>query len=936
MLEILRWLLGLVALAALLYVPGAAILNSLARRQPSANFFSGRDEWLFTAVLISALVSGGLGFVLAEIGAFYWWSVLLLALFFSLAIAVGLGRASIKWRLLLALLNVPPAPPTRRAEHPWLRAQRIALLALIVVAAALFARPAEMLRGALDSGVYVNAGVALGRTGSIFQHDLLMRQLNDDTGETRELVIYNNPDRYTLDRLRMSGFYIYDKQAALVLPQHYSLYPVWIGLLYTLFGVWGALYATPLLALLGVLAVYFFARRTLTPGAALLVLALLVVCPVTIWFARYPVSEILQQFLLFAGLFAFLRMVQLKGEPYPAGGVDRADSDISRAEDAHETWASLWGTVAGLALGEIMLARPDFIFYLAPVPVYLLYWRLARKWWRPYTWFAATMGVMLAFYLLYFAVYSFGYTMDLYFNVIQDVRRLWGPLLAGVYLLVIAVALLDRLYLRVRPLWSRLESWSSRYRWVWAGGLALAVLAYVAYQYGWAPWQPNFRADSAGNPIPQAFTTTWDSYIGAPVDQGSRYNLLRIGWYLSPLGIIAGTLGLLRWVWSKLSAATWLFFGALLVVSFAFVQETYTEAHYIYTMRRYVPIILPALIIGFAWFCQFFWSRLRPRALGYVVGWSFAVALLAFFIYTSRVIIPHVEEQGALNELSALAANFQGKSVVIFSNERDEPYVVATPLQYVFGVESFVLSPSYPGVNNNALEQAVVRWQKQGYTVWVMMGANGGKLRFPNFSLQEVGSWQWSVPELEQLYNQKPSNIFQAYLPFGIYKVVPAAPPPSLPFSVTMGQMDYQWLVGGFYTQEREQPTAPYWRWTSAQGIMRVPWPSQTGGNTLQGGKVTLRLRPETPVAGRAPRRTQPLTVTLTLDNTPIGQVNLSIGSDFADYTVSAPPGLAKNGSDPGYAILTIKSPTWSGADAGNPYDTRTLGVQVQAVRVSP
>src|SRR5205814_8948812 len=98
-----------------------------------------------------------------------------------------------------------------------------------------------------------------------------------------------------------------------------------------------------------------------------------------------------------------------------------------------------------------------------------------------------------------------------------------------------------------------------------------------------------------------------------------------------------------------------------------FIGETYTDAHYIYTMRRYVPVILPALILGVAWACQFLWSRLRPQALGVGLAAVIALGLALFFAYTNRFLLPHVEEQGAVAQLSSLAQQFKGKSVVLFS-----------------------------------------------------------------------------------------------------------------------------------------------------------------------------------------------------------------------------------------------------------------------------
>ncbi|HET7157450.1 MAG TPA: hypothetical protein VFI62_00545, partial [Burkholderiales bacterium] len=376
-----------------------------------------------------------------------------------------------------------------------------------------------------------------------------MREMDRDRGEVRELMLGLSLDRFTVDTLRMPAFYVYDKPAALVLPQHYSLYPVWIALMHALFGIWGALYATPLLALLSVFAVYFFARRAFSQGAALAGLLLLVLCPVTIWFARYPVSEVITGLLFFAGAFAFLRMVQLSSA-LPANDADVAEVRAADIEGAPERWAMFWGVVSAVALGQLALARPDFIFYLAVVTAYLLYWRLSRRWQRPYSWFAGALLVMMLLYTVHFAFFGYVYTLDLYHNVLLELRRRWGLLLLALYALVLVLVVLDRQYARLRPFWLRLESYAQRYRWVWAGAIILAVGAFTVYRYVVSPWQANVRFDDAGNELPQLITTTWESYIGAPVDEGSRYNLLRLGWYLSPVGLVLGVVGLLRWVWN--------------------------------------------------------------------------------------------------------------------------------------------------------------------------------------------------------------------------------------------------------------------------------------------------------------------------------------------------------------------------------------------------
>ena len=931
----LNLLWGLPALALLLYAPGAVVLNLLSARSPYAAAFSGRDEWLFTALLISALTTSLVGFVLAQVGFFSWWLLLLLVLAGALAGAFLLGELR-RPADLLRLLRFP-SPPTMRVTDRRDARLRLALLVIIMVgAAALYARPAEMLRGALDAGVYVNSGVAIGRTGSILQSDTLMRQLNDDAGEGRELMQSFNPDRYTFERLRLPGFYVFDKKAALVLPQHYSLFPVWIGLMYSLFGVWGALYAQPLLALLALLAFYYFARRVLSPGASLLALALLALCPVVIWFARYPISEVLTLFLAFSAFYAFHRMITLTEQT-----TDNGDDSKLKTQNS-----KLWGVLAGASLGLMSLARPDFFLYLIPLLPYVAYWRLARRWRPAYTGLLITLGAFLALYVVHFFFFTFGYTVDLYYNVIQDTRRRWAILIIALYAGAALLILADR-FLSARSRQIALSSKqpepkaNSAFR-VWAGLLALLVGGYALYHYAVAPWLPNLRLDKAGNPIPQEIPTTLSSYTGGLTDEGGRYNLLRIGWYVSPLGIALGVGGLMRWVWGRLGAASGLFFGSLLLMGLVFLPETYTEAHYIYTMRRYLPVILPALILGIAWACHFLWTAVRPRFVGWALGAGAAAAMFTFYIATStNVIIPHVEYQGAVAQFTDLANRFNvaPRSVVLFSQERDQPSVVATPLQYIFGIDSWVINRPYSEIHNDVLDGIVKRWESQGYKVWVMMGANGGKLDLPGYSLQEEGYWEYAVPEFEQLHTQKPYNTYRTNLPWGIYSVQPraATPPPQLPFSLNIGDMDYPHLVAGFHTEEATPQDRDKWRWTGPTAILRVPWPTTTISNTAtyDGAIITLRARQES-FSERGPARPPaPLPLKLYLDDTPIGEIAVAPGPTFYEYTLRVPPGVLKRSPGIGTALLRIDSPTWSPKEAGAGGDERVLGVQLDALEIN-
>jgi hypothetical protein len=273
--------------------------------------------------------------------------------------------------------------------------------------------------------------------------------------------------------------------------------------------------------------------------------------------------------------------------------------------------------------------------------------------------------------------------------------------------------------------------------------------------------------------------------------------------------------------------------------------------------------------------------------------------------------------------------------VLLFSNERDEPYLIATPMQYIYGIESFALARNYPSLNNAVIEGVVDRWQKQGYKVYVLMGANGGKLYLDKYSFRWEGYWEYRVPEFEQLYTQKPSNVSEAFLPWGIYSLEPKIPAPAWPFNLDIGDADYPSLVSGWNKQERDDLQSPYWRWTGNHAILRVPWPAQdtAPGATYTAGTLRLKLRPETPQKNTSlVYRTQPFTVTVSLDNTPVGNITVQPGTGFTDYTLQIPAGVPKTEPDSETALLHIYSPTWSPADLKISGDARSLGVQVDQV----
>jgi len=526
--------------------------------------------------------------------------------------------------------------------------------------------------------------------------------------------------------------------------------------------------------------------------------------------------------------------------------------------------------------------------------------------------------------------------------------------------------------LRTQPRWTRpLSGLASRYwprlRPILLALLALGVGAYMLNAYIIRPHIITLSNISGLISHPASFT----AYIGAPVpfdpakspteNNQALYNMVKIGWYFSPLGIALASFGLMLTLWRKLTLKSAYFFLMLAISLLVFVGETYSDPHYIYTMRRYIPIITPAFSLFIAYFCVvlFEWGRNFARARSWRLPLGFAAQLgsialyiveLAFFVYTLRPIFSHVEDKGTIAQISALAQKLPANSVTIMSADRDTPYVVLTPLRFIYDRDVLALSQDIDlsrGVeqqvafNSGIVSGSVAGWLKGKRPVYAMLGANGGKLNLPGYDLKPVEEWTYTTEELEQLYYQKPLNIFTGSLHYGLYQVVPRTVTPTLqlPLNVDMGgTFDYPYTVSGWFDKEKDSNGATY-RWTGPDAVLRLPAPTSPATLT-----VTLRLSAGPPQrCAPAPNRTAPAQVSLDYGSTAVMTASLPVAcqppardnqpqpGNFTELrgqisVATPPPG--------GWLYLRLHATAWQPAADTPGADARRLGVQVDSIGV--
>ena len=125
-----------------------------------------------------------------------------------------------------------------------------------------FAAPAaEYVLGGRDPGVYMSEGIQIAQRRSLATVDRVAATV---PASSRDLFFphYGDPSYYSL---RFMGFHLRDPETGTVSGQFPQGYPVWIAIAYGLDGVTGTRRVIAWWAILGVLGVFFTARRLIGP-----------------------------------------------------------------------------------------------------------------------------------------------------------------------------------------------------------------------------------------------------------------------------------------------------------------------------------------------------------------------------------------------------------------------------------------------------------------------------------------------------------------------------------------------------------------------------------------------------------------------------------------------------------------------------------------------
>lgn len=230
---VLSTVIGVVLAVVICLLPGAVLFRvPLLRRVFRAAL--PVEERVFWQVVLSCVWSVGVALAL---GAMSTYSIARLA-----GINVGLALVTLGvWRRGLKL---PVAAPKYTAS---------ALLPLTLVALALwrFLPASEYVIGGKDPGVYVNEGISLHRTGTIFRRDAIVAAV---PVAERSLFFHDYPPTEYWG-IRFMGVFLNNPDTGEVIPGFPHLLPASIALGYGVAGIRGATTTVVVWAVLGLLSV---------------------------------------------------------------------------------------------------------------------------------------------------------------------------------------------------------------------------------------------------------------------------------------------------------------------------------------------------------------------------------------------------------------------------------------------------------------------------------------------------------------------------------------------------------------------------------------------------------------------------------------------------------------------------------------------------------
>jgi len=692
--------ISLVALLVIIFTPGYLTVISLLKG-PTLEAL-GSIELLFMSFISGFAVTGLAAIFLAVAGLFNIW--LLVVMLMAYAVCVALYFKPRRW-----------LPRSLRPGKDWV------IIPILLLALVLFVTPFRYVLGGHDKGIYTDIAGNLKRTGKITIDDASLKELSP---AGRDILVWAGKTEVkgrVWDQGIYPFFYLTDKATMSVVPAAHYLYPAYLAFFMGFTGANFGLVLNTLLALLGVMALYFAAKELFDWRIGALAAFLLSICAVQVYFSRRAMTEMLTQVLVFSGLYFFSRFI---------------------SGDARGREFTFLGVASGVLIGEAMFARADALVLIVPVGAWILYQGFVRGRVRRYLPFIASFVTLTALGVLVLSLLSTPY-------FVIAMRDLLGGLatpgavavVAGIMVIFVLLGL--ELKGQVRDLVSRYGERAARY-------LKFAAAAFLVLLFVYAMFL---------RPVARDLQTL-----------GPKGNEVRQwAYYLSFLGLLLALYGYCRSIISNLKDNTYMFMSIGLIYTLFF---GYNMLHIdlIMKMRRLVPVVMPAamVMIAFAVFdlgglCGHAAARVKRDWRKWADAGVTAVLVVALTVLialptmTVRGLHEGVGTYSLVSEMAAKLAPLKDNGIIMVDKEVGNLF--SPPLLTFFGIATFPLMYwDNPQGDFASVVKDYLKKGKKVYMLWQIAPGNQPEM-IGDLKPVPIAQFLYSDRKLEEVTDRKPRKV---------------------------------------------------------------------------------------------------------------------------------------------------------------------------------
>ncbi len=772
--------------------PGAGIPATSTSESPSHGICL--LEYFLLIPVSGVLVTSLLLLCTAQLGVFRFrfWLVLL---FVYTGTLLAVSR-----RQLRVWGGLPFAGGVKAGRSDW------AILLILLAAWWMFRPVAEYLTTQRDPGEYVSIAVRIAEAGSIRLTDPDFAHF--DSQEKQSLFLPVALERSPYPEV-MPGFYLVDPIKGVLLPQYFHLFPLWLALAFKLWRFPGLLSLNVWFGILNAVILVLLGERLLRSRSAGLAAALLlVVCPAQFWIVRSPFSEILAQFFLLSGIWA-----------------------LSIAFQEKHRGTSL---LAGLLFGLSLLVRLDSLLVVVTL-LALGFWSVTRQGRRvcsfPVAPFLSGLGAMALYAALHAILFAYPYFRNIvdtftgrlsagsinhgFLQAALLVGGEWTALIALGAVLVLALGRAAKLQRLFNP--ANLEPW------LWTGSVILLAAGFF-YGYG---IRPHLNSARELVPLPPPHT-------GA-VWLFNELNLPRLGWYMSPAGVVLAFLGGMIALYRLLRRKDTILLPFLLllgVVSVFYIYKSRVFPDNYWVIRRYVPVVIPgfqllsALAITSLPRLGVWQGRARrPRWEGIyrylLTGFSFGLfgflAIRPF--WTLKDIWASPELRGSARQLETLVGLDNDADILLLEHGESQDFF-SGPLKCIFHKTVYPLASWTP--EGSEFDRLAETWLQQGKRVSILASGEKTRLISRKFQFVPQSFFEFRTQLVESCYDRLPRIMEELRLALQTYSIQPLVELTS-PSSVTVNiGFGFGFASDGFQRTELTSARETF-RWTGPDAWLELP-----------------------------------------------------------------------------------------------------------------